>query len=87
VPVNTTANITVQLSNSSTVSTVHGKSIGVSSPFTLASHCPASLAPNANCSVTVSFKPTATGTKTGTLTFSDDAAGSPQSLSVSGTGS
>ena len=35
----------------------------------------------------VTFKPTATGTRSGSLAISDDAAGSPQSVSLTGTGS
>jgi hypothetical protein len=40
----------------------------------------------ANCTIPVTFKPTASGTRTGTLSISDNAAGSPQSVVLSGTG-
>jgi hypothetical protein len=36
--------------------------------------------------VSVTFSPTATGAVTGTLTFTDSAATSPQTVSLSGTG-
>ncbi|MGC1400778.1 choice-of-anchor D domain-containing protein, partial [Candidatus Binatus sp.] len=44
------------------------------------------LGPGANCVVGVEFTPSATGTRTGSLTISDAAANSPQSVSLSGTG-
>jgi hypothetical protein len=47
---------------------------------------PATLAANANCMISVTFKPTATGTRTGTLTIMDNAAGSPHTVGLTGTG-
>jgi len=44
------------------------------------------LAPGASCEIKVSFTPTQTGTRTGSLNFTDNAPGSPQSVSLSGTG-
>ena len=38
------------------------------------------------CSVNVSFQPTATGARNGTLKIEDDASGSPQTVALSGTG-
>jgi phosphodiesterase/alkaline phosphatase D-like protein len=57
-----------------------------SGDFTQTNTCGASLAPNANCNITVTFTPAATGARTATLTITDDAAGSPQTLNLSGTG-
>jgi subtilase family serine protease len=48
--------------------------------------CGSSLAASASCTVSVSFKPTATGTRTASILFSDNAGASPQSVSLSGTG-
>ena len=48
--------------------------------------CPASLAPNADCTVLVLFSPTAVGTRAGGITFTDNAANSPQTVALSGTG-
>jgi hypothetical protein len=48
--------------------------------------CGSTLAPGANCSVTITFKPTAVGSFTAALSFSDNAAGSPQTVSLAGTG-
>jgi subtilisin-like proprotein convertase family protein len=46
----------------------------------------ANLAPNATCSVSVSFAPTTTGAKTAMLRFVDNAFGSPHDVALSGTG-
>ena len=48
--------------------------------------CPASLAPAAACTVAIAFLPTAAGPRTGMVTFSDNAANSPQVLALTGTG-
>ncbi len=63
-------------------------SIGMSGPFAISSNtCGTSLAAGAACAVAVTFAPTAPGTASGTLTFADNAANSPQTVSLSGIGS
>ncbi|MGB8525116.1 MAG: choice-of-anchor D domain-containing protein [Candidatus Acidiferrales bacterium] len=49
--------------------------------------CPASgtLASSASCTVTINFAPVSSGTKTATLSLSDNASGSPQTISLTGT--
>jgi hypothetical protein len=42
--------------------------------------------PNATCTIFVSFAPTATGVLNGTLSVTDNAAGSPQIITLTGTG-
>lgn len=44
------------------------------------------LAPGGTCYVTVTFTPTKTGTRSATLNVGDDAAGSPQTAALMGTG-
>ncbi len=44
------------------------------------------VAVNATCSVSVTFTPSATGAETASLTFTDNAPGSPQSVGLTGTG-
>ena len=44
------------------------------------------LAPGGSCLIEVSFTPTQTGTRTGSVNFTDNAPGSPQSVSLTGTG-
>src|SRR5581483_5834587 len=51
-----------------------------------ANACGSSLAAGASCSVAVMFTPTAIGSRTANLTFSDSAGNSPQAVSLSGTG-
>ena len=48
--------------------------------------CGTSLVAGASCSISVTFKPTALGTRTATLNISDNGGGSPQRVSLSGTG-
>ena len=45
-----------------------------------------SVAAGATCVIKVSFTPTQTGLRTGDVNFTDNAAGSPQSVTLSGTG-
>ncbi len=45
-----------------------------------------SLAAGANCTVSVTFSPTAGGARTASLTYTDNAGNSPQSIGLSGTG-
>lgn len=54
--------------------------------FALSNGCPASLPPGATCDLTVTFTPITAGTRTASLTVTDNAAGSPHSTAVSGTG-
>jgi hypothetical protein len=61
-------------------------SITVDGDFHQTNSCPATLAPGATCTVSITFLPTAVGTRTGTLTVSDPWAGSPQTTKLTGTG-
>lgn len=61
-----------------------------SSDFARTDNCPqgpgASLSPNSACSIAVTFAPTATGTRSASLSVADNAAQSPQTVSLSGLG-
>jgi hypothetical protein len=48
--------------------------------------CKITLAPGKDCKVSVTFKPTDTTPRTGSLMIFDNASGTPQSVSLSGTG-
>ena len=61
-------------------------SITASGDFTGVNNCGTTLAVGANCAVAISFSPTATGSRTGTLSIADDASGSPHSVSLAGNG-
>lgn len=54
--------------------------------FHAASGCSASIAPNATCTISVTFTPTAVGNRTGALTITDNAGNSPQGLTLTGLG-
>jgi len=54
--------------------------------FLQSNNCGSSLAANASCTISVQFKPTVTGARTGALSVSDSAAGSSQKVTLSGTG-
>ncbi len=74
------------LTNKQSVS-LTGISISTTGDFSVsATTCTASLAAKAKCTISVVFKPTATGTRTGTLQVADSAIGSPQTSSLTGTG-
>jgi hypothetical protein len=53
--------------------------------FSNTTSCVTTLASSASCQIFVTFRPTATGTRTATLTVSDSDATSPQTSSLSGT--
>lgn len=61
-------------------------SIAASGDFARTTTCGASLAASASCTISVTFTPTSTGTRTGAITVTDNAAGSPHSVTLSGTG-
>ncbi len=54
--------------------------------FAVTNNCNGSLAAGGSCSLNVTFAPTATGTRLGSVTLTSNAAGSPHSVTVSGTG-
>ena len=64
-------------------------SIVASGDFSATWNCPSVLAPGAGCTIGAVFTPTAAGARTGSLTIADDltAAGSQQTVSLSGVGS
>jgi hypothetical protein len=62
-------------------------SIAISEPFAIARNtCGASIAAGAICKIGVTFSPKVAGAAVGTLTFTDNAATSPQTVKLSGTG-
>jgi hypothetical protein len=54
--------------------------------FSKTTTCGSSLAASASCTVSVTFTPTATGVRSASVLVSDDGGGSPQAVSVTGTG-
>jgi hypothetical protein len=84
---NTSAAKSVTLTNDQGVALAFS-SIVTSGDFAIASNtCGMEIAAGAKCTVGVTFSPTATGTRAGALTLTDNAANSPQTVTLTGTGS
>jgi hypothetical protein len=84
---------TVTISNRGAGAPLTLGSIGITGTnaldFTRSLNCPispATLAPGASCTVTLTFKPAATGNRAATLSIADNASGSPHAVALSGTG-
>jgi hypothetical protein len=75
----------VTLSNYGTA-TLSIAGIAATTNFDETDTCGSSLASAANCTINITFTPSASGTRTGTLSVTDNAPGSPQTISLSGTG-
>lgn len=67
---------------------ITGISVGGANPsdFRQTNNCGSSVVVGGSCSIGVTFAPTATGSRAANLSIGDNAAGSPQSVSLSGTG-
>jgi hypothetical protein len=78
---------TVTLTNTGTT-TLSISSISTKKPFQVGggTTCGTSVAPGAKCTLSVIFKPTVMGLKTGLLVLNDSASSQPQVIELSGTG-
>ena len=56
------------------------------SDFAQTNTCGSSVAAGSNCTISVTFKPSASGSRTASVSITDNASGSPQTVSLSGTG-
>ncbi len=81
----TSAPQTVTLTNMGSV-TLAITSITASAKFGQTNNCGSSLTSGAACTINVTFTPAATGTTTGTISVVDNVAGSPHTVSLTGTG-
>jgi hypothetical protein len=85
-----TAPRTVTVANNlSAAVTFSGITIGGANPgdfIQSATTCGPTLAAQANCTISIQFAPVATGARTATLTISSNAANSPQTVTLTGTG-
>jgi hypothetical protein len=61
-------------------------SIGVEGDFGESDNCGNAVGAGASCTLTLTFTPTAIGTRTGRVTITDDATNNPQVLALGGTG-
>jgi len=77
---------TVTVTNTGSA-TLNVSGITASANFAISANtCGATLAVKKNCKVSVTFNPTVLGKLTGTLTFTDSAPNSPQTVPLTGTG-
>ncbi|HSY90093.1 MAG TPA: choice-of-anchor D domain-containing protein [Candidatus Binatus sp.] len=89
VALNTTSKQTVTVKNTGTAAlsftsiTISGT---VTSDFSQTNTCTGSIAVNGTCTITVSFTPSTFEDQTGTVTLTDNAANSPQSITITGNG-
>jgi len=80
---------TIMLSNQG-ISALNIVSIGIagtnSSDFSQTNTCGPSVAAGTSCTINVAFAPTASGARSASVNIADDAPGTPQAVTVSGTG-
>ncbi|MGH7489819.1 MAG: choice-of-anchor D domain-containing protein, partial [bacterium] len=84
--INTTSPIQIVSVTNSGTAALHISAIDILGNFSKQTNCTRVLAAGASCSVTVAVTPADNGTRTGTLSFTDDAPGSPQTVPLAGTG-
>ena len=78
---------TVTLQNYSQTSSMSVSSIVLQGgDFSQSNSCPSKLKAKQSCGITVTFSPTTTGARTGTLTMTDSDVTSPQVVNLTGTG-
>ena len=84
---------TTSASSTVTISNIGGAAVNVASvsssnpsEFTVASSTCTTVSVGASCAVGVTFKPGATGTRSGSISVVSNGTGSPQAIGVSGTG-
>ncbi|MES2393539.1 MAG: choice-of-anchor D domain-containing protein [Acidobacteriota bacterium] len=86
----TTPAQTVTMTNTGNATlNISGIALGGTNPaqFAKTTTCGATLAANASCSISATFTPAAATTYSATITITDDAKNSPQTITLSGTGS
>jgi N-acetylneuraminic acid mutarotase len=76
---------TLTVTNSSGL-TVTFTGIRTTGDFAQTNTCDTNLTAHASCTINVTFKPTAIGTRNGTLTLQDNATNNPQVVNLTGTG-
>jgi hypothetical protein len=77
---------TVTLLNTGNSSVILSGMPTYSADFSQTDNCPMSVAAGANCAISVTFTPYATGARSALLNVLDNSIGSPQTVSLTGTG-
>jgi len=81
----TSASQNITLTNTGTAALAIS-SIATTGDFSVTNNCGSGLGVAGFCTLNVSFSPTATGARTGTLTITSNAPGSPHTVNLSGSG-
>ena len=76
----------VEFTNPSTTQSIAISSVTTTGDFKAASTCGSNVIPLDNCLINVTFTPTASGTRNGTLVITDSDASSPQTVNLTGQG-
>jgi hypothetical protein len=76
----------VTIANTSKTTPVSFSSIVASGDFAMVNGCGATIGPKSKCSVSVTFKPTALGAHSSTLSIRSNANNSPTSVGLTGIG-
>jgi hypothetical protein len=76
---------TITLTNGGAVA-LQVSHVQVSGPFAESNTCGSSVGAGLSCQISITFNPTASGAATGTLTITDSAPDSPQTVSLTGNG-
>jgi hypothetical protein len=85
--INTNTSKSLTVSNSGTAPLVFGQLSTSNAAFTATlGSCPASLAPNKSCRMSVTFRPTVIQPYTGTLTILSNGTNSPTTVTLTGSG-
>ncbi len=88
--VGSSASQTIKVTNSGSAAlTISTAQVSGTNPgdFTIGNSCSSSVAIGGSCNILVTFDPLAAGTRSATLSITDNATNSPQSVALSGTGS
>ncbi len=88
VGVSATQTVTVSNTGGAALSVTGAQVTGTNAgDFTLTNGCTTSVSPGNSCTISVNFDPGAAGARSATLSISDNASNSPQTVSLTGTGS
>jgi Abnormal spindle-like microcephaly-assoc'd, ASPM-SPD-2-Hydin/Beta-propeller repeat len=86
-PIGTPSNpVSVNIVNMSSSSTLTVSNASVTGDFSIQNSCTSVAPAGGTCAIQVTFTPTAAGTRTGVLTITDNSAGSPRTVQLSGVG-
>ena len=86
-PLTTSSSAQIATLTNSGNTTLNISSIQVTGDYVQTNNCQTQLQPNSSCTINVTFAPKVTGRRTGTMTISDSASSSPQTVTLTGNGS